>query len=687
MDKIVVGIDLGTTFSAVAYVDDQGVPQVIPNPEGGTTLPSVVMIRDDRIAVGQEALNQWALDEEHVARWVKQRMGDPDYKVQGLSAVEVSAEILKVLKRIAEDHLGETVDEAVITCPAYFNTIEIENTKRAGELAGLTVREIIKEPTAAAVHYGVERMRDGETIMVCDLGGGTYDATILKLEGKRFNPLASSGSQEHGGHNWTLDLQALVADRFREQFGDDPLNDVVAGWRLYEACEKAKRDLARLPEVAIPCQYKGRTEQITVSRSDFESATEWAIQHTVMWSQEALAKAKLSWSDVDTILPVGGSSRLRRFGEALEQASGKKPKEIGKPDLVVALGAAVLASGKVRVRRSAGGLVEAGSGGLVEVGFGRIIARNFGTRGVEFGPDGPRLKTALIIPHGTESPVERSRDDFVVASDGQGYFDVPVMEYEHEDDRQCQINYRFTCPPNAKQGDRIAVTFKYDVNGIITAEATSQKTGETLPAERVAYEEPDLEAFARVAVKPRWVVFALDASYSMGGHNKMDNAKAAVKNSARDLLALESQKTRIGVVTFASDAEICCEPTSDLSELSRKVDAVSTRGTTAMDDGINRAVELVLTAPAGLTREVVMVTDGMPDPHREDSTIQAAKTAKDMGITLSAVGIGTADVDKDYLDKLTPISLVIESAGDLERGVINVLEISEKRAGLTDAAP
>src|SRR6185436_4600375 len=226
MSDLVVGIDLGTTFSSVAYVDEQGTPLVIPNAEGATSTPSVVLVDNGRIVVGEVALNQWKIDETHVVRWIKRAMGDPHYRFQGLSAVEISAEILKVLKADAELDLGQPVTEAVITCPAYFASIEIESTKEAGELAGFHVREIVKEPTAAAVHYGVEQMCEGEKVLVCDLGGGTFDATVLAFEKGCFVPLASMGDRRLGGHDWTSDLVDLVAERVAEAGGDDPRFDL-----------------------------------------------------------------------------------------------------------------------------------------------------------------------------------------------------------------------------------------------------------------------------------------------------------------------------------------------------------------------------------------------------------------------------------------------------------------------------
>jgi molecular chaperone DnaK len=688
MSKIVVGIDLGTTYSAIAYVDDGGRPRVIPNADGKTTTPSAVLIQNGRVAVGDVALNQWVTNEEHVVRWIKRAMGDADYRFQGMSPVEISAEILRALKADAELYLGEQIEEAVITCPAYFAAIEIENTKLAGEMAGFRVREIVKEPTAAAVYYGIENMRDGETILVCDLGGGTFDATALAYRNGVFAPLATKGDRQLGGHDWTMDLVDLVAERLEARFGDDPRNDLLAGQMLYEACEQAKRDYARLTEIAIPCHFQGRMEQVVVTRDDFEAKTEYMIDEVVGWAEQSLAKAQpaLSWKEVDRILLVGGSSRLRRLSLALEEASGKKPVQTGEPDLMVALGAAILARGQVRPRKPAGGLVEAARGGLIDVDYLRVISRSLGTRVVITGQGKARIANSLIIPHGTESPVSRSRDDYRISSSGQPYFDVPVVEFESDDDFDVVGNFRFTCLPNAKRDERVEVTFHYDISGIVTVEARDLKTGQMLPGERLPYQEPNPDEVGRLRLKPRWVVFAIDASFSMEGE-KMRAAKKAVVDNARDLLSLRGKGCKIGIVSFANTAQIVCRPTADMAAIEQAVEGIYPSGMTAMDDGIRQAIEMVMAAPAGVGRDVVMVTDGMPDGHRRRATLAAAEEAKQKGVSLSTVGIGEQDVDLDFLRQLSPLSLVIESASGVGDAMTTLLtQSAQARGGLTDAS-
>jgi molecular chaperone DnaK len=677
----IVGIDLGTTFSSVAYVDDRGMPKVIPNASGELMTPSVVLIQDGQIVVGDAAMNQWVTNEEHVVRWVKRAMGNNDYRFQEMTAVEISAEILKALKADAEAHFGFEIRHAVITCPAYFAAVEIENTKKAGELAGFTVKEIIKEPTAAAVYYGIDNMGDGEKVLICDLGGGTYDATLLAYEKGVFTPLASGGSRILGGFDWTMDLVGMVTERYMDQFGVDPSIDLVAGQMLQEACEKAKRDFARVERVTIPCSYQGQVEYFEVSRAEFEAQTESHIMELVGRTEETLQKIQKTWKDVDQILLVGGSSRLRRMGLALEEASGIKPSRCKEPDLSVALGAAILAKGKVRRR---GALAEV-TGGLMEVEYKRIIPRSLGTRAIVRDRDGTaHVGNSLIIPHGTEIPVTASRDDYEISTKSQASFDVPVVEFENDQDFDPVDNFRFKCLPGAQRGDRIRVTFHYDESGIPTVEAMDLNSGSLLQGERLPYVEPD--AGAVISLRPRWVVFALDNSGSMEGA-KLQNAVNALVDNARMMLGPGGDRCRVGVVSFSNSAEVVCLPTNDLNKLERAVRSLRATGLTAMDEGIELAIQLVMAAPEGVDKDVVMLTDGMPDSHRRDRTLHVAQGARDTGITLSSLGIGIDDVDLDFLQSLTPLALVIEAGDDMNEAMGTLLTQSQasRTGGITDA--
>jgi Mg-chelatase subunit ChlD len=521
-------------------------------------------------------------------------------------------------------------------------------------------------------------MSEGETIMVCDLGGGTYDATILALKNGTFIPLATMGDRELGGHDWTMILVELVAERFFAKVGEDPRNDLFAGQKLYEDCEKAKRDFARLEHIDIPCQYQGRLENILVSRADFESATEHRIQTMILHTENAVTKAGLSWANIDRILLVGGSSRLRRMAESLQHVSGKTPVQTAEPDLMVALGAAILARGQVKPRRAAGGLTALPKGGLVDISFKRVITRSLGTRVITFSAKKAEIRNSLIIAHGTESPVSCVRDDYQISFKGQPHFDLPVVEFEDEDDFDQISNYRFHCPPGAARGDLISVTFHYDESGIITVSASDVKTGKSLTHERIAYEEPDIDAITLVVAKPRWVVFAVDVSGSMDG-SKMANARQGLIENARLLLADGGDEVRVGVVSFNARAAAVCRPTADLAQVERAASSLDASGTTNMGEGLQFAFDMLGGAPPDADRDIVMLTDGHPDDR--DTALSMAGRVTSGGITLSAIGVGSHDVDQGFLARISPNPLVIDRPDDIGGAMTTLLtQAAEKRS-------
>jgi len=654
-----VGIDLGTTFSVIAHVDDDGWPRVIRNLEGRKSTPSVVLIRDGQIEVGEVALNQFLIDSDHVVRWIKRAMGDRSYRFEGLSAAEISAEILKKLKRDAEAGLGEELGEAFVTCPAYFGGIEVEETFRAGELAGLDVKEVVREPVAAAVYWGAENLRPGERVLVCDLGGGTFDATILELRDTRFHPLATAGDRMLGGHDWTEVLLDEVRLRFTDIFGRDPTDDLPTYQRLYEACEQGKRDLSRGRQTTIACNYNGRAEQVTVTREEFEDLTAYKLDSVITGAEQALGKAGLAWAELDHILMVGGATRMPQVPRALREASGKEPIETGEADTMVALGAAVMVSGRLRTRS-----------GLMMTDFDRTAARNLGTRVIVWHDGSPAIENSRIIAAGATLPAEESRGDYEISVPDQEHFDVPVVEFDDVGQDVIIDTWRFTCPPNAEKGAPVEVTFKYiDRSGRPDVDAVYANTGQTLAKERIEYREPDLSELA-VSARPRDVVFALDVSGSMSGA-KIEAAKSALITHAREFLNATGGHCRVGVVTFSDDAEPVCELTTDPEAIGAAVGKITTGGGTAMDAGINEAAGLLQGTAEGVDAEIALVTDGKPN--NADAALKAAEDARSQNISLSVLGIGETGVDMDFLRKLTPNIFSIEGAEGLDEWISGFL--------------
>jgi molecular chaperone DnaK len=693
MDKFIVGIDLGTTFSAIATVNEDLQPEIIRNADDQLFTPSAVLIDGDEIVVGEIAVNQWITNEEHVVRWIKRSIGSDDYRFQGMSPIEISAQILMVLKNDAERINGRPIDEAVITCPAYFNTTEIENTKLAGEMAGLNVREIVKEPTAAAIYYGIDNMKEGEVVMVCDLGGGTYDATVLKLENGVFQPITTKGNRTLGGHDWTSELRRVVCEQFMDEDkdNDDPRNDLLVNQILYEECEKAKRAFSTIPKTIITFNFQGKSHQVEFSRNDFENATEWLIDKMVNCTEETLEKAGLAWSNLDNILLVGGSSRLRKMSEALRDVSGITPVRGDKPDYMVALGAAIMARGKVRPHgglvEDSGGLTLDDEGGLV-IDYARTTSRAMGTRVLCFENNEYSIVNALIIPHSADVPAEglsRSREDLEMAVDNQQCFDVPVVEFESDYESDVKGNFCFVCPSGVKKGDLITIIFHYDVNCIVSVEAIYQKTGEKLPFEIKEYEDPDIDKI-RISMKinPTYVVFALDISYSMESYNLIDIAKQALIEQVDNLISTHGDAIQIGIVTFGSYAEVVSTLTSDKTKLKNDISGISISGCTAMAEGMEEACKLLKSVTEDAKKYIVLLTDGMPD--EEDRCLAMTNKIKADGIELAAVSLDSDGVDDVYLKKLTPLNFTIdicEGSKSITDGIDSILAISAPDSGQT----
>ncbi|TVQ89613.1 MAG: Hsp70 family protein [Deltaproteobacteria bacterium] len=350
---IVLGIDLGTTYSAVAHVNRFGKPEILANAEGQPTTPSVVYFYDqDGVVVGEEAIKMCVMEPENVVRFIKRSMGEDGFALEffghAYTPQEISALILRKLKEDAEALTGEEIHDAVITVPAYFNTSQRGATVEAGSIAGLNVLSVINEPTAAAIAYGIDKLGGERTLLVFDLGGGTFDVTVMKVEGHKLRTLASDGNAELGGKDWDDRLVNHVAEQFVESHGSDPRDEPSPFQELYERCLAAKITLSAKEQAMIPVNYKGRRAGVRVSRDEFEDMTRDLVQQCIETTQLVLEKAGLDQSEVSDLLLVGGATRMPMIREALERAFGRPPIADLNPDECVALGASL--AGVIRYR-------------------------------------------------------------------------------------------------------------------------------------------------------------------------------------------------------------------------------------------------------------------------------------------------------------------------------------------------
>ena len=347
----VVGIDLGTTFSAVAHVNEYGKPEILPNSDSDRITPSAIMFEDDLMTVGKTAKRFAKSDPDQVVEFVKREMGQSredyyrEFKGKKYSADELSAVILKKLKQDAEAALGEEITDAVITVPAYFHDAEREATRNAGRIAGLNVLQLLNEPTAAALAYGVDKLGQDQRVFVFDLGGGTFDVTLMEIIGSTIRMVETNGDHRLGGKDWDDKIAIHVATAFKAEHGSDPLEDKHAAQELQLEATEAKETLSKRQKTTIVCGYGGKTTRVELTREGFDNLTRDLVDQCRELCDMVLADAKATWTDIDTVLLVGGSTRMPMIQEMIRNVSGKdiNPQEVN-PDEAVALGAAIHAA-------------------------------------------------------------------------------------------------------------------------------------------------------------------------------------------------------------------------------------------------------------------------------------------------------------------------------------------------------
>lgn len=494
----IVGIDLGTTFSAIAYInEDTNKAEIIPSPEQERITASVVLVEDENnIIVGKTAKQNAVAEPHKVVEFVKRQMGKPkedkqndkgELDVQGwcfehngkkYSAQEISAFILKKLKSDAEERLGTTITDAVITCPAYFGDPERAATKEAGIIAGFNVLAIIDEPIAAALSYGLDKIGKDQKVFVFDLGGGTFDVVVLEIKGGKIREIAVNGDHMLGGKDWDDEIIKYVAGQFKEKYGADPLDDLSSYQDLQLRAIKAKEELSKRDKTTIICGHAGNTLKSELTREKFEELTKSLVDRCKTLCEIVLGEAKLSWKDVDTILLVGGSTRMPVIKKMVTDISGKIPSEELNPDECVAHGAAW--QGALLGIKS-GDVTGEVAKKLAGITVQKVSSHNLGI--VALNSEG-KDRNFLMIPRFTPLPFEK-KDTFGTASDNQESILIRVMEGGiMNSDGTCDpvdcnqiADGAIKGIPSSPKGSPVEVAYKYNDDGMLEVYAKHVQSG------------------------------------------------------------------------------------------------------------------------------------------------------------------------------------------------------------------
>jgi molecular chaperone DnaK len=479
-----VGIDLGTTFSVVAQLDDIGRPTTLSNAEGDKITPSVVFFEGTNVVVGKEAVKAIATDAEAIAECAKRDLGHRMFhKVLGgrqYPPEALQAFILNKLRADARKQIGD-FSKVVITVPAYFDEVRRKATQDAGYMAGFEVLDIINEPTAAAVAFGFQQgfLKQGQDagerkrVLVYDLGGGTFDVTVMEIGGRDFVTLATDGDVQLGGRDWDQRLVDFVAEEFIRKFGIDPREDANVAGRLWRECEDAKRTLSARTKAGIACDYKGNAVRVEVTRQQFHEMTQDLLDRTSFTTRQTLQAAGLTWDQLDRVLMVGGSSRMPAVSEMLKNLSGKEPDCSVSPDEAVAHGAAL----------HAGIILDRFAGKSQSFKIKNVNSHSLGV--VAMDTKTKRSRNAILIPRNTPLPVAAKRI-FKTQKTGQRSILVQIVEGESASPDDCSQIGKCSVrdlPANLPAQTPIEVRFRYHENGRLAIQVNVQGTDKQLTHE------------------------------------------------------------------------------------------------------------------------------------------------------------------------------------------------------------
>jgi len=647
-----VGIDLGTTYSVVAYVGRDGRPTVLKNEYGSPTTPSVVYLGPGGPIVGEEAKSRQAAEPDNVAAFFKREMGDPNFSLlfggRAYTPIDLSALVLINLKQTAERALGEPVTDAVITVPAYFTHLQREDTKEAGRRAGLGVLDIINEPSSAARAYGFQPGGPERTLLVYDLGGGTFDVSLVRISETSIDVLATDGDHRLGGRDWDDRLVLHVASLFEREFGVELSGEDMNA--LLVQAEALKRTLSAREQAPLRVSADGQQQIYMVSRADFEAVSQDLLARTEMLCADVLRTVGLGWDDISGVLPVGGSTRMPMVRTFIERISGKAPLSGVNPDEAVGIGAAITAALKMEDQAQRELFLLPGRKRINDV-----IAHSLGL--IAQSEDGSHYLNSRLIDKNSTIPIGRSRP-YTLAAAGRAdsTMEIFLTQGELDDPQACVYLglYELTgFPKTSARTFTVDVTYRYLADGTVQVEGAERQSGQALSVTRkpVPADVPArfLHAAGRdVQSEPLTLYLAFDLSGSMRGEPLAEAKKAAhafVSNC--DLTT-----TAIGLISFSDRVSVDQVATNNNATIERAIDelAIGKTGRGNMGQPFDDILERLAHAPGN--RYAVVLADGVWVGQRR--AITAARRCHQAGINIIAVGFGKAD--QKFLDAIASSS-------------------------------
>ena len=653
-----VGIDLGTTFCAVAKIDSYtGKPEIIKNSFNSPITPSVLYFESNgNILFGEDAKNMQSVGDTNAIAFFKRSMGNKAFTVdffgKSYTATDLSAILLKKLKEEAERQCGERIDSAVITVPAYFTHIERTETLNAGKRAGLDVIAIINEPTSAAFAYGLNEKDYEQTVLIYDLGGGTFDATLARINKNEITILGSDGDHELGGKDWDDCIARYLASEFYEKYGEDVSEDPEMIASLLVTAENVKKQLTQKDVVSVPIRYKDIKGTIDISEEIFESISQFLIGTTKDVIERLMSDVGISWNDVNGVILVGGSTRMRMIHNYVKEMSGKEPLGGVNVDEAVALGAAIRANitDKGDVVPTLGGLLKNNqSNGLFIKGAKSVFdvtAHSLGM--ISISSDGEEYINSVIIKKNTRIPASNTRAFNYKTRAKNNELEVYVLQGDYKRPLDNTVINKYVISKIKKTSlpdSVIEVTYKYNANGVIEVSAVQKETGKKLPIRIEAVPE-DME-WANGSPKDNPnnaslptvdVILAIDLSGSMYGEPTR-KAMAAMKDFVKQM---DSDIVRIGIVAFADSTRTLVQPTDDYRSVISTISNLE-----SVDVGGGTSAEPFTLSYSSLVNNdsdvkyIVVLTDGCW--FNTQDAIQKAKQCHKAGIEIMALGFGSAD--------------------------------------------